>query len=124
MELRYTSHREYERILRAMSKMETKSHLSGASVTFTAISHYPPLEITEATEQMMQTLAPLGLSYVKAGGTSDANRLACLGLPILDGCGPGGGFPHSEKEFLDITTVPARFEQLIEIIKKLSLSPN
>ena len=73
---------------------------------------------------MMQALAPLGLSYVKAGGTSDANRLACLGLPILDGCGPGGGFPHSEKEFLDITTVPARFDQLIEIIKKLPASPN
>lgn len=124
MELRYTSHREYERILRAMSKMETKPHLSGASVTFTAISHYPPLEITEATEQMMQTLAPLGLSYVKAGGTSDANRLACLGLPILDGCGPGGGFPHSEREFLDLDTIPTRFDQLIEIIKKLSLSPN
>ena len=103
-----------------MSKMETKPHLSGASVTFTAISHYPPLEITEATEQMMQTLAPLGLSYVKAGGTSDANRLACLGLPILDGCGPGGGFPHSEKEFLDITTVPARFWKMVEIMKRLA----
>lgn len=124
MELRYTSHREYERILRAISKMETNPHLSGTSVTFTAISHYPPLEITEATEQMMQTLAPLGLSYVKAGGTSDANRLACLGLPILDGCGPGGGFPHSEREFLDLDTIPTRFDQLIEIIKKLSLSPN
>lgn len=73
---------------------------------------------------MMQTLAPLGLSYVKAGGTSDANRLACLGLPILDGCGPGGGFPHSEREFLDLDTIPTRFDQLIEIIKKLSLSPN
>ena len=120
MELRYTSHREYERILRAMSKMATKPHLSGASVTFTAISHYPPLEITEAAKQMMQTLAPLNLAYVKAGGTSDANRLSCLGLPILDGCGPGGGFPHSEKEFLDITTVPARFEQLIEIIKTIA----
>ena len=120
MELRYTSHREYERILRAISKMETKPHLSGTSVTFTAISHYPPLEITEATEQMMQTLAPLGLSYVKAGGTSDANRLACLGLPILDGCGPGGGFPHSEKEFLDITTIPARFWKMVDIMKRLA----
>lgn len=120
MELRYTSNREYERILRAISKMETKPHLSGTSVTFTAISHYPPLEITEATEQMMQTLAPLGLSYVKAGGTSDANRLACLGLPILDGCGPGGGFPHSEKEFLDITTIPARFWKMVDIMKRLA----
>lgn len=69
---------------------------------------------------MMQTLAPLNLAYVKAGGTSDANRLSCLGLPILDGCGPGGGFPHSEKEFLDITTVPARFWKMVEIMKRLA----
>lgn len=124
MEVRYTSVGEFNRVLRAIAKMHENPHASGAKVKFTQISHYSPLVITRATKQMMDDLKPLNLQYVKAGGISDANRLACLGLATIDGCGPGGGFPHSEREFLDLDTVPARFDQLIEIIKKLPASPN
>ena len=124
MEVRYTSVGEFNRVLRAISKMHESPHASGAKVKFTQISHYSPLVITSATKQMMDALKPLNLQYVKTGGISDANRLACLALATIDGCGPGGGFPHSEREFLDLDTIPARFDQLIEIIKKLSLSPN
>ena len=121
MEVRYTSEREFSRITRRLQKMTDRPHLEGASVSFRQISHYPPLTITPATRSLMDKLGSLGLEYVKAGGTSDANRLAGLGISILDGCGPGGGFPHSEKEFLDLTTVPQRFYRMLEIFRKLSV---
>lgn len=121
MEVRYTSEREFSRITQRLQKMTDRPHLEGASVSFRQISHYPPLTITPATRSLMDKLESLGLGYVKAGGTSDANRLAGLGISILDGCGPGGGFPHSEKEFLDLTTVPQRFYRMIEIFRKLSV---
>ena len=69
----------------------------------------------------MEELAPYGLEYVKAGGISDANRLADLDIPIIDGCGPGGGFPHSEKEFLSIQTVRRRFDLFTRIIKETGI---
>ena len=121
MEVRYTSGREFSRITQRLQKMTDRPHLEGASVSFRQISHYPPLTITPATRSLMDKLESLGLEYVKAGGTSDANRLAGLGISILDGCGPGGGFPHSEKEFLDLTTVPQRFHRMLEIFRKLSV---
>ena len=120
MEVRYTEAKEFRRVLRALDNLQTHPHLDGAKIRVTRISHYPPLVITSQTRAMMERLAPLGLHYVRAGGTSDANRLADLGIPILDGCGPGGGFPHSEKEFLDITTVPQRFERMLQILKALA----
>ena len=120
MEVRYTDAKEFRRVLRALDKLQTHPHLDGAKIRVTRISHYPPLVITPQTRAMMDRLAPLDLHYVRAGGTSDANRLADLGIPILDGCGPGGGFPHSEKEFLDLTTVPKRFERMLQILKALA----
>lgn len=120
MEVRYTEEREFRRILQAIERLQAKPHLQGAKLCVTQISHYPPLVITPQTRTMINRLAPLQLQYVRAGGTSDANRLADLGIPILDGCGPGGGFPHSEKEFLDITTVPLRFARMLQIIKALA----
>ena len=120
MEVRYTSEREFSRIVRRLKRMTAHPHLDGTSVSFRQISHYPPLTINPATRSLMDKLESLGLEYVKAGGTSDANRLADLGISILDGCGPGGGFPHSEKEFLDLTTVPQRFQRMLEIFRELS----
>ena len=49
------------------------------------------------------------VDFVRAGGLSDANHLAVCGIPIIDGCGPGGGFPHSEKEFLSLETLEKRY---------------
>ena len=62
------------------------------------------------------------VDFVKAGGLSDANRLAQAEIPIVDGCGPGGGFPHSEKEFLLIETVEKRFYFMTGLLQYLGNS--
>lgn len=116
MEVRYTEHREYLRVERALMRLAGKPFVEGTTAKVTKLSHYPPLIPNEKTEALMARLAEFNLQYVKAGGTSDANRLAALGIPIIDGCGPQGGFPHSEKEFLDIKTVVQRFELLYSVI--------
>ncbi len=125
MEVRYKTSSELARVEKALHLMEAKPFLHGSNAKVTRLSHYPPLTVTKNTESLMKKLAPLGLEYVSAGGTSDANRLACLNIPIIDGCGPGGGFPHSEKEFLRIDTVSERFElmcKVFETLKEDSLS--
>lgn len=116
MEVRYVEENEYLRVKRALKKMATKSFVEGATANVTQLSHYPPLIPNEKTKELMHRLEKFDLRYVKAGGTSDANRLASLGIPIIDGCGPQGGFPHSEKEFLSIESVTQRFELLRDVI--------
>ena len=49
------------------------------------------------------------VDFVAAGGLSDANRLAACHVPVIDGCGPGGGNPHRPDEYLSIDTVLKRF---------------
>ena len=121
VEIRYRDDDEFIRVTNGIAKLSSNPFLEGAKISFSQISHYPPLVLTEKTKALMELLSPLGLTYVKAGGTSDANRLSCLDIPIIDGCGPGGGFPHSEKEFLDTKTVLERYKLMVEIIKKVSL---
>lgn len=121
MEVRYTDQKELARVQRALEKMTAKPFVEGTRAKVTQLSHYPPLLPTAKTLALMEELAPYGLEYVKAGGISDANRLADLDIPIIDGCGPGGGFPHSEKEFLSIQTVRRRFDLFTRIIKETGI---
>ncbi len=45
---------------------------------------------------------------VFAGGGSDANHLAALGIPVLDGLGPVGGNFHREDEYILLPTLLQR----------------
>ena len=119
VEVRYRQEGELARVERAFQRLCENPYVKGTQTRVTRLSHYPPLLLTGKTQKMMEELAPYHLEYVKAGGISDANRLAVLNIPIIDGCGPQGGFPHSEKEFLRIETVKERFDLFYDIIKQI-----
>ena len=42
---------------------------------------------------------------MKAGGASDGNTTAGMGVPTLDGLGPVGGGMHCDKEYMEINSV-------------------
>ena len=117
-EVRYAEKAELARIERSIERMTANPFVAGTRAKVTRLSHYPPLLPTEKTRALMEELSPYGLEYVKAGGISDANRLAELDIPIIDGCGPGGGGAHSEKEFLSIQTAERRFNLFTRIIRE------
>jgi len=50
----------------------------------------------------------LSLASQPSGGTSDGNKLAAAGLPVIDSLGPRGGKLHSTEEFLYIDSLPER----------------
>ena len=119
MEVRYVQPQEFKRVERAIEKLAENPYVEGTQAEVRKLSHYPPVIPTDRTRALMKDLEKYNLEYVKAGGTSDANRLADLGIPIIDGCGPLGGFPHSEDEFLDIETVQQRFDLFCAIIRDI-----
>ena len=134
VEVRYTDPKELARVQRAIDKLTGKPpKVEGTSVEITLLAATPPLTETAETQKMKEKMRAYGPQYaadlqklkdsdalpadtpvfpvefVAAGGLSDANRLASCGIPVIDGCGPGGGNPHRPDEFLTIDTVMKRF---------------
>jgi glutamate carboxypeptidase len=60
----------------------------------------------------------LGLQFGEGstGGGSDANFVAPLGVPVLDGLGAGGNGAHSEREHILINSLPERAALLAALI--------
>ncbi|MED4122649.1 M20 family metallopeptidase [Halalkalibacterium halodurans] len=86
----------------------------------------PPMERnaqTVALFQLIQQVAStigLELTETATGGSSDASFTSALGIPTIDGMGPVGGFPHSEKEYLRVDTMQERTLLLAKVIERLS----
>lgn len=62
--------------------------------------------------------ARLGLQFGEGstGGGSDANYVAPLGIPVMDGLGPIGEGAHSEREYVQIESLPERAALLAALI--------
>jgi glutamate carboxypeptidase len=85
-----------------------------------------PMERTEATARLVgeaqAAAAELGIGEVPeaaTGGASDANTTAGMGIPTLDGLGPVGGGPHSDDEWLDLSSVVPRVALLARLIERV-----
>jgi len=129
-EVRYTDPKELARIERAMKRLASSPKVEGTCTELICLAETSPLRQTPETEALMEKMKEYGLlagtaqpvDFVSAGGLSDANRLAVCGIPIIDGCGPGGGFPHSEKEFLSIDTLQSRYAYFAGLLPWLCTS--
>ncbi|MFJ9352510.1 M20 family metallopeptidase [Streptomyces sp. NPDC101237] len=109
----------------AIEELAASPAVAGTAVTVEQLDLCPPMEDTDASRQMLRTAqslgAELGLSIGAAatGGVGDANLIAGVGVPVLDGLGPVGGGDHSPHEWLDTTTVVTRVALLASLIAVL-----
>ncbi|TMK85384.1 MAG: M20 family metallopeptidase [Actinobacteria bacterium] len=114
-----SSFREAEAALRAAAARRVVPDTEAEVI---ALSGFPPMEKTEATARLVdrakKIAADLGFEVDDAatGGASDANPVAGLGVPTLDGLGPIGGADHSPAEWLDLETVTPRIALLAGLI--------
>jgi glutamate carboxypeptidase len=85
-------------------------------------SGFPPMEKTEATAKLVEKAVGIAgelgfdLKDASTGGASDANPVAGMGIPTLDGLGPVGGDDHSPSEWLDLDSVAPRVTLLASLI--------
>jgi glutamate carboxypeptidase len=85
---------------------------------------FPPREKTEATARLVEVARGLAaeigfeLRDAATGGASDANPVAGLGVPTLDGLGPIGGADHAPGEWLDLDSVVPRMTLLAGLIAR------
>ncbi|HMR80957.1 MAG TPA: M20/M25/M40 family metallo-hydrolase, partial [Polyangiaceae bacterium] len=80
----------------------------------------PPLERTPASAALCAQYASAaqaaGLGAEEAGllgGGSDANNVAALGVPAIDGLGPRGRGFHTHDEYIEVSSLALRAEALL-----------
>lgn len=96
--------------------------LPGATLTVHGGLNRPPMPLDAAREATFERArligAQLGLTLTAGGtgGGSDANFVAPLGIPLLDGLGALGNGAHSEREYITIASLPERAALLAALL--------
>jgi glutamate carboxypeptidase len=122
VDLRAASAKDFEEALAELDRRAKDTVVPDVAVELLAQSGFPPMEKTEATARLVERAkglaAELGFEVRDAatGGASDANPVAGMGVPTLDGLGPIGGADHAPGEWLDLDSVVPRMAMLAGLI--------
>ena len=120
VDLRVTTIAEAIRVEREI--LNASPVLNDALVEVTGSLNRPPMERTESTAMMLNWVKefadPLGihLEETQVGGGSDAQFVAALGIPVLDGMGGVGEGPHADHENIVVSELPRRVALLASIM--------
>jgi glutamate carboxypeptidase len=120
VDLRVMTAAEGARITAWMQQL--KPVLSGTSIAVSGGINRPPMPRDErmaATFARARAIAGrLGMTISEGGtgGGSDANFVAPLGVPVLDGLGALGNGAHSEREHVHIASLPERTALLAALL--------
>jgi glutamate carboxypeptidase len=120
VDLRVMTPAEGERVTAWMQQL--KPVLNGTSIAVSGGINRPPMPRDErmaATFAHARSIASqLGMTLTEGGtgGGSDANFVAPLGIPVLDGLGALGNGAHSEREHVVIASLPERTALLAALL--------
>ena len=113
-----------ERIAAALTAL--KPYLAGATIQVTGGFDRPPLERTAGVVQLFErakgVAAEIGISLEEgsAGGGSDGNLTAALGVPTLDGFGAIGDGAHALHEHIEIDALVPRAAVIAGLLARLA----
>jgi glutamate carboxypeptidase len=113
---------EWERIEAEMQML--KPVLDGTSIEITGELNRPPMpfddtmKITFENANDISSTIGIELKAGGSGGGSDANFVAPLGIPVLDGLGAIGEGYHSEREFIFAEGLEQRVKLLSTLLQK------
>jgi glutamate carboxypeptidase len=122
VDLRAIDQRTFEEASAEAERVARNVVVPDVTVEVSSRSGFPPMEKTAATARLVehaQSIAKeLGFDVRDAltGGASDANVVAGVGTPVLDGLGPIGGADHAPGEWLDLSSVVPRMALLAGLI--------
>jgi glutamate carboxypeptidase len=115
-----------ERIERALKSVTP--HLPGARIEVTGGFDRPPLErssgVIRLFEMARESAAGVGVTLTEgsAGGGSDGNFTAALGVPTLDGVGAIGDGAHALHEHVEIDPLVPRAAVIAGLLARLARS--
>jgi glutamate carboxypeptidase len=120
VDIRVENEAEQSRISQAMSHLQTSN--PEAQLEIEGEWNRPPMPRTQAMIQTFEkakaTASEIGLEISEGGtgGGSDANFVAPLGIPVLDGLGAIGGGAHTLEEYIELDSLMDRTALLAAIL--------
>lgn len=121
VDVRVLQSSEWTRVEQAMLSLEPV--LSGTSIIVDGELNRPPMPESDMIRSSFDRAYQIGKSIglvLKPGGSgggSDANFVAALGIPVLDGLGPIGEGYHSEKEYIITQSLVERTKLLASLLR-------
>jgi len=112
-----------DRVQRTMRSL--KPHIPGASIEVTGGFDRPPLERTDGGARLFNqakaVAAEIGIDLKEgsAGGGSDGNFTAALGVPTLDGFGAIGDGAHALHEHVEVDALVPRAATIAGVLDRL-----
>ncbi len=112
IDVRVASSGERARVDEALSRLSPL--LQGANLELQGEWNRPPMErsplMLETFRRAREIATALGIDLEEGstGGASDANFVAALGIPVLDGLGAVGDGAHTATEYVEVGSLPER----------------
>ena len=125
IDVRVSSQAGAEAIEAAMRKITSQPVVDGTRVTLSGGIRALPFERNACNAQLVLLAQEAGrelgleLQDIGTGGASDGNTTAGMGIPTIDGLGPGGGLAHNPDEYLELDYLPIRIALLTEFIQHI-----
>jgi glutamate carboxypeptidase len=122
LDLRAETREEQERIDAALAALQP--FLEGSELSIEMDWNRPPMMRTPSIAQAFHRAKSIAermgitLSEGGTGGGSDANFVAHLGIPVLDGLGAVGGGAHSAGEYVLLGELPRRAALLAALLSE------
>jgi glutamate carboxypeptidase len=130
IDVRFDTPEEGERIRAALERIAVETVVAGTTAELWGSLHRPPKPETDGTRRLLDAHAAvardLGLALpapVHSGGGTDGSLLAAAGLPVLDSMGVSGGGAHTDREFVDLDSLPERAAVAAILLRRLARSP-
>lgn len=120
---------DFDRVEQAFRANAQRTQVPDTSVIVSRTPAFPPLASNPGTDALAarsETIyAGIGRKIGRGGngGASESALAYEAGVPALDGLGPVGGGFHSDKEYLDLTTLTPRLYLLAELLMDLGRNP-
>ena len=114
IDFRYVTPADLRLLEEKVTHIAETSAVSGTLSRVDFISGRPPMQASEDNRKLFDVAAGVarqwgyGLQEEFRNGVSDANFIADLNVPVLDGLGPIGGRDHSRDEFMLKASLPQR----------------
>jgi glutamate carboxypeptidase len=113
---------EQKRVHSAMAALQARR--AGTSMELETEVMRPPMERTPAIgsafARARELAGELGMDLLEgpAGGASDGNLVAPLGIPVLDGLGPEGGGAHALDERVRVDSLAERAGLIAHLLRR------
>jgi glutamate carboxypeptidase len=106
VDVRFSRSEDEQKIFDEIKKIASENNIRGTSSEIRISSSRPPMVSHPGIEELYSLVLEIARKYTlplgreTRGGVSDANFIAALGVPVLDGLGPCGDLDHSDREYI------------------------